>query len=196
MIREIRLFIFLTAALAACRREPPPSAPALSPREKDRAELTLQSRRGWTPEDAPRKLTMLLVSEKTSIRKGEGFRYRLEIRNVGREPVAFEEPAPSFIKDGSLCGSRGYRFYATPPREAERLLPCEPETGAAADSGLDLTLRPGDYLLTRRDGPASPFRTLRTKFRFDTLGTYRVRAVYSAAKLRAVSNPVAMTVVP
>lgn len=195
MTPNIRLGLLLLASLAACRPEPPPPAP--SPREKDRAELTLQSRRGWTPETSPRKLTILLISEKTKVRKGESFRYRLEIRNVGREPVVFKEPAPSFIKDGSLCGSHGYRFYATPPRGTERPLPCEPAAGpATADSGLDLTLRPGDYLLTRRDGPANPFRTLRTKFRFDTLGTYRIRAVYSAAKLRAASNPVAMTVVP
>jgi len=204
---KIRLCLILLASLAACRQEPPPPAPAPTPQEKERAELTLQSRRGWKPEGAPRKLTIQLISEKTKVRKGEGFRYRLELQNVGREPLAFKESPPSFIKGGSLCGDHGYRFYATSPDGTQWHLPCEPEAVPAAvstaapasamppDTGLDQTLRPGDYLLTRPDGLTTRFRTLRTKFRFDALGTYRLRVVYAAPKLRAESNSVALTVV-
>ena len=197
-----RLGLILLPVLASlgCNREPAPPAIVLSPQEKDRAELVLQSRRGWVSENAPRKLTLMLISEKSSVRKGEVSRYRLEIKNVGREPITFKESAPSFIKGGSLCGDHGYRFYVTPPGRTERRLPCEPANAAVTaamppDTGLDQTLRSGDYLLTRPDGLTTRFRTLKTAFRFNRLGIYRLRVVYTDGKLRADSNPVAMTVV-
>ena len=68
------------------------------------------------------------------------------MRNVGREPLPFKETAPSFIKEGSLCGANGFKFYATPPGGRERLLPCKPST-AEPGSGLELTLLPGEYLV-------------------------------------------------
>ena len=65
------------------------------------------------------------------------------------------------------------------------------------ESGLDLTLLPGEYLLTRGAGPADRFRDLQTGFLFETIGTYRIKAVYApAGGLHAVSNTVLLETVP
>lgn len=191
--RVRRLAFAALAALAACGRpsEPPPPETA---EQRDRRELTLQARRDWKPESAGRKMTILLILDKSSIRRGESPRYRLEIRNVGREPLAFREAPPSFIKDGSLCGTEDFRILLKSKR-GEESLPCEPEISPPASSGLDLTLKSGDYLLTRPDGPRDRFRALRAGRRFDSLGRYRLKVVYSAGGLRAASNSVNFSVV-
>ena len=196
MLRPIVAALMLLSPLSGCRPEAPEGAAREeTPREKDRRELTLQSRRGWKPVDAPLRLELQLIAEKSGIVKAAKFRYRLEIKNIGREPVVFKEDAPTFIKDGSLCGSRGYRFYVTPPNGAEMLMACEPPPASApAGAGLEVTLQPGDYLLTRAESPSSRFRDLRTMYRFDRPGTYRVKVVYSAAKRRAQSNTVTFDV--
>lgn len=171
-----------------------PAAP-LTAEQRDRKELSRQPKQEWTPENTPRKLKILLLLDKNRIRKGESFRYRLEMQNLGREPLPFRETAPSFIKDGSLCGRGAFKLYAAPPGGKERLLPCRPaeETG----SGLDLVLQPGEYLLTRGAGPKDHFRELRTKFSFAALGTYTLKAVYAPGDgFRAVSNTVTLEVVP
>jgi hypothetical protein len=202
------LGILLLPLLSSCRNDeaPAPAAP-LSAEQKDRKDLLRQPKQEWKPGSSPRKLNILLLTDKAKIRKGEAFHYRLEMQNVGREPLPFKETAPSFTKDGSLCGSNGYTFYATPPGGKERLLPCTPKTTTAVqtstgpapepESGLDLTLLPGEYLLTRGPGPANRFRDLQTTFHFDALGTYRLKTVFApAGGLRAVSNTVVLEVVP
>lgn len=205
--KQRRLGLLLLPLLVSCGndRAAAPAAP-LTAEQKDRRELLRQPKQEWKPENTPRKLNILLLTDKNKIRKGAAFRYRLEMQNAGREPLSFKETAPSFIKDGSLCGSSGFKFYATPPGGKERLLPCKPRGAAEVqastapakepESGLELDLPSGEYLLTRGSGPASPFRELQTKFRFETLGTYRLRAVYApAGGLRAVSNTVTLEVV-
>lgn len=192
-----RLCLLLLPLLGSCRSEPQPTPAApLTAAQLDRKELVLQPRQEWKAGVAARKLTILLLLDKTSIRTGDAFRYRLEMRNVGREPLPFKETAPSFIKEGSLCGANGFKFYATPPGGRERILPCKPKAPKPG-SGLDLTLLPGEYLLTRSEGPESRFRRLETEFPFETVGTYRLKAVYASADgVRAVSNAVTLTVVP
>lgn len=202
------LALLLLPLLSSCRNDeaPAPEAP-LTSEQKDRKDLLRQPKQEWKPGNAPRKLSILLLTDRAKIRKGEAFHYRLEMQNVGREPIPFKEAAPSFAKYGSLCGSSGYSFHATPPGGKERLLPCKtkaaPDTSARTgpapepESGLDLTLLPGEYLLTRGDGPANRFRDLQTDFTFDALGTYRLKAVYApAGGVRAVSNTVILEVVP
>jgi hypothetical protein len=192
--------------MLSCRNDEAP-APALTAEQKDRKDLLRQPKQDWKPGNAARKLSVLLLTDKAKIRKGEAFHYRLEIQNVGREPLSFKEAAPSFTKDGSLCGSNGYTFYATPPEGKEQTLPCLPKGTEEAqastaparepESGLDMTLAPGDYLLTRGSGPANRFRDLQTSFRFEALGTYRLRAAYAPkGGLRAASNTVVLEVVP
>lgn len=198
------LGLLLLPLLISCRNDEAPATP-LTAEQKDRKDLLRQPKQEWKPENAARKLNVLLLTDKAKIRKGEAFHYRLEMQNVGREPLSFKEAAPSFTKYGSLCGSSGYSFYATPPGGKERLLPCKPTAAANAstgpapepESGLDLALLPGEYLLTRGPVPASRFRDLQTSFLFDALGTYRLKAVYfPAGGLRAVSNTVVLEVVP
>jgi hypothetical protein len=182
------LLLLVLPFLVSCRNEPAP--PPVQP-------LVLQPRPDWKPGDAPRKLNIMLLLDKYKIRKGETFNYRLETQNVGRKPMPFKERAPSFTKDGSLCGSNGFKLYAALSGE-DRLLPCKPAAAPAKDqeSGLDLILQPGDYLLTRGSGPSNRFRGLQTDFRFETVGTYRLKAVYAANGFRAVSNIVQLEVVP
>ncbi len=200
------LGLLLLPLTTSCQNDTAPAAP-LTTEQKDRKDLLRQPKQEWKPGSSTRKLNILLLTDKAKIRKGEAFRYRLEIQNVGREPIPFKEAAPSFTKYGTLCGSSGYSFYATPPRGKERILPCKPKVTADAnaiagpapepESGLDLTLLPGEYLLTRGPVPTNRFRDLQTSFRFDALGTYRLKSVYAPpGGLRAVSNTVVLEVVP
>lgn len=203
-----RLCLILLPLLGACRREPATEpTPPLTAEQQERKQLVLQPKPDWRPEGAARKLNVLLLIDKTIVRTGEPFHYRLEMQNAGGVPLTFKETAPSFIKDGSLCGDASIKFYATPPEGKETLLPCEPKGAAEVrastapaqepESGLELTLQPGEYLLTRGSGPKNRFRRLRTKFPFEALGKYRLKAAYFPADgLRAVSNTVTLEVVP
>lgn len=204
-MRKLPWLFLLLLPFLACRREAPPAA--LTPGQEDRKELLRQPREDWTPGAAGGKLSILLLAERSKIRKGEPFGYRLEMQNAGREPLPVKEDAPSFVKDGSLCGSNAFQLYATPPKGKERLLACKPEDPAEVrpstaparrpPSALDVTLLPGEYLLTRGSGPGKPFRPLETSTGFDALGTYRVKAVYAPeGGVRAESNTVEVEVVP
>ena len=181
----------LILILGACSPAPPeatvvPERPEVS----DRRELVLQPRRGWTPEAQGLKVTILLIGEKSRIKAGEKMRYRVELRNVGGETVVFKEAAPSFIKEGSLCGGLFY-FEAGGWKGKRRGLGCREAFAGAVSSGLNLALRPGEYLLTRRGGDSDRFRDLETSFVF-VRGTYRLRVGY--APLGAVSNTVVLEV--
>jgi hypothetical protein len=179
-------FALAAAALAGCSRKAPESAAV----EREANPLVLEPKEPFVPENVPDKLKIQLISEKSSELSGGKFRYRLEIRNVGSAPVAFKDAAPSFIEDGSLCGKSGFRFLVTPPDGPEQALPCDPSAPAAKGDGLDVTLKPGEYLLTRPESPQNRFRALATSFRFDTLGKYRIRAAYSGQGVTAESNAV------
>lgn len=190
-----RAILLLSAlALASCREQAPaPAEVSPDPKVRDRQELVLQPRRGWAPGEAARRLELKLIAEKSRIRLGEGFGYRLELRNTGREPFVFKEAPPSFMKEGGFCGER-WRFYAKPPRGKEARLTCEAQgTAAPRDSGLDLALAPGEYVITR---PARAFRRLKTSAVFQETGVYRVRVEFVDAKARTKSAPVELEVVP
>lgn len=193
----LRLCLLLLPLAASCRREAPPSARTPTASERDVRDLVRRPKEPWRPEPgAPRRrLSLLLLTDKSKIRKGEAFHYRLEMRNTGLEPLLFKEASPSFVKDGSLCGG-AFSFFATPPRGKERRLPC----ALAADfagAGLDLALDPGDFLLTRGAGAAGGFRDLPAPHAFDALGVHRVRAEYSPPDgPRSASNAVTVEVVP
>jgi len=202
------LGLLLFPLLAACRNEPPPAPAApTTAQEQDRHELLREPGPEWTPGSEKRKLDILLLIDKSRVRKGEPFGYRLEMQNTGREPLAFKEPAPSFTKDGCLCGAGGFKILATPPGGKEFVLPCAPREAAgvkastapaaAPESGLELTLAPGEYLLTRAPSRAIRFRPLLTSARFDALGVWRLKAVYDPeGSFVATSNSVTLEVVP
>lgn len=199
----------LVLLFAACDRQPEsgpaPDSRANTPQEQDRHELTRQPAPDWKPGGEERKLAMLLLIDKTRIRKGDGFGYRVEMQNAGREPLEIKEGAPSFTKDGSLCGRTPFKILVTPPGGRETALPCAPKgavavsTGPAAppESGIELILQPGEYLLTRASGPKNKFRPLLTEMKFDAVGTYRLKAVYDPkGPFSAASNTVDLEVVP
>lgn len=191
-----RLALAALALIAACRREPPAAPAKLTPEQQDRRDLVRRPKGAWTPGAEARRLSILLLTDRAKIRKGERFHYRLELRNEGREPISFIEAAPSFVKDGSLCAG-AFSVLAAPPGGQERALPCAKAADGAPGSPLSLSLPPGDYLLTRGSAGAAGFRDLLTPFAFDSTGTYRLRAVYApAGGPRAESNAVAVEVVP
>ena len=155
--------------------------------KKDRAELVLPPPPGWRPENAKRKLKLTLIPEKTMIRKGEEFRYRLEVQNTGQEPIRFYHDYRAFIKTGDLLSGDYYEFYATTPGGPEqKLLSRSQASGgimplheiffpdsmtiaqkdaallrmsaeANAASVISLTLGPGETMLSR-PYPAPPNR--------------------------------------
>jgi hypothetical protein len=88
------LGLLLLPLLSSCRNDEAPAAP-LTAEQKDRKDLLRQPKQEWKPGSASRKLNVLLLTDKAKIRKGEAFRYRLEMQNVGREPLPFKEAAPS-----------------------------------------------------------------------------------------------------
>lgn len=204
-MRKLPWLFLVLSPLLACRREPPPAA--LTPQQEDRKELLRQPREDWTPSAEGSKLTLLLLAERGKIRKGEAFGYRLEMQNAGRKPVPIKEDAPSFVKDGSLCGSNVFQIHATPPKGKERLLTCKapdaaevrPSTAPARrpPSALDVTLLPGEYLLTRGSAPGKPFRPLETATPLEALGIYKLKAVYAPeGGARTESNTVEVEIVP
>lgn len=200
------LLTVLLLSLAAARVQAAPApAGSDSAAEKDLRELVRQPSKDWQAKHAKPKVNVLLLIDKTKIRKGESFGYRLETQNDGKEPLAFNEPAPSFIKEGSLCGASAFKVYVTPPGGKPGLAPCAPKsavrtsTAAAAEpeTGLALTLQPGEYLLTRPSGPANRFRPLLSALSFDAVGTYAFKVVYEPkGGARSTSNTVTLEVVP
>lgn len=199
------IFLLLSPLFSSCRREPAPAAVTFE--QQDRDELLRQPREDWKPAAPGRRLNMLLLAERGRIRKGEALGYRLEMQNTGGEPLTFKEEAPSFVKDGSLCGMNAFQFYIKPPKGKERPLPCKSQSAAEVQastaaprrppSALDLTLRPGEYLLTRGSAPGKPFRPLETELALDAPGIYRLKAVYSPEDgFRAESNTVEVEIVP
>ncbi|MFA6319031.1 MAG: hypothetical protein WC943_16595, partial [Elusimicrobiota bacterium] len=174
---------------------------------KDRAELVLPPPPGWKSEDIKHKFKLTLIAEKAIIRKGEKFRFRLEIQNVGSEHKYFIETCPSFMKSGVANDSRHLEFFATPPSGQQvKMLGAFPsgdfrftehhfpdhwteeqkiaelkrrQVDSQAACQLNLRLEPGETLVTKPDlPPPNKFRGLGTSFEFDKPGTYRIKAVY------------------
>lgn len=187
----------------------PPAAPnsGATQEASDRAELVLPSPEFWRPESAGRKIKLTLIAEKTTIRAGEKFRYRLEVQNVGEKDIFFHED-PSFIKVGEEAWHGHYRilvkfpdghesplrpvtfhFDALPkPAELNFADMTDTEIDAALEKidarkrtrkTLELYLHPGETLFTRPD-PTLPgsFRDLRIFTDLERPGRYRIRVVY------------------
>lgn len=92
-------------------------------RKAERAEMVRPAPKGFKPDPAARKLKLTLVARDLTIRAEESFWYRLELQNVGREPVKFREE-PSFLKDGRIMSGGQWRFYVLRPNgKKEKILP-------------------------------------------------------------------------
>lgn len=87
---------------------------------RDRRDYIRPSPPGFKPENAARKITLALFAEKEILRKGEPFRYRAELQNVGREEISFYQKI-SFFKTGGIesYNSDGFRLYAIRPGQKE-----------------------------------------------------------------------------
>ena len=164
--------------------------------EKDRAELVLPAPAGWKPENVKRKIRLTLIPEKTLIRKGEKFRYRVEIQNVGQDTLGFYGTASGFIKRGMIEDIPDpFQIYMTPPGGNELRVPREiprhdgvsfrelhfPASMTKAQvhealaqmaiegrarNSLTVNLKPGETLLTRPE-PSPPNRFRELKTRFE-----------------------------
>ena len=73
---------------------------------------------GFKPENVQYKIRLILVPEKSMIRKGEPFRYRLEMQNAGLRPARFFEPHSNFLLGNHFIGEK-YDFYFMPPGSKE-----------------------------------------------------------------------------
>lgn len=83
-----------------------------SKKARYRAELVRPAPAGFKPESVDRKIKITLIPQKTIMRRGERFWYRLEMQNVGREPIDFGG-FPFFDSGNEIYGP--FEFFVTPP---------------------------------------------------------------------------------
>jgi hypothetical protein len=211
MRRIQKVFAALLLFSAACAskdvRQPgvPPAAPSerdqLAAQEaRDRQELVTPAPEGWQPKSTGAQLKLNLFAEKTALRIGDTFRYRLEIQNIGSDDIPFYEN-PSFIKTGADMWTIFFKAYITFPDGKESLLPpplpfadsLPPDNVDETPRKLFLTLHSGETVTTRARPLTDHFRALETGYDFDEPGRYRIRIFYSRpspVELRAESNSV------
>ncbi len=162
---------------------------------KNREEMILPAPGGFRPEGAARKVRLALILEKTSLAAGEEPRFRLELSNVGREPLDYVENDPSVFRWGGLLHSmKSIRFFLVDSkgtrRKMEPALGGRPEAfksrsgeialneeaaGAAANT-FRVRILPGETLRSLGDGdsPSAPFRTMRLRPEFTRRGKYSI----------------------
>lgn len=170
--------------------------------EINQRTMVLPAPPDFRPERTARKVQLRLTLEKPRIRVGENPRFRLELMNVGQEPITYQEYQSSIFKGGSigysmrtihfhLTDRRGKRLDlfpalgrgraapvqyhdATPTSEKEML---ESNAMSAASTSFKVKLRPGETLRSLGDGDSvqEPFRTLRVEEGFENPGTYKLR---------------------
>lgn len=83
--------------------------------EINRRTMVTPAPADFKPEPFARKIRLKLILEKQKIRVGEYPRYRLELTNVARETIVYQELERSiFIKDGGMDDSlKTMRFHLT-----------------------------------------------------------------------------------
>lgn len=196
----------------------PPTAPAArtpSPRPKPkrkkkpappRFELVRPAPRDFVPRPG-RALNLKLIPERAFVSRGRSFWYRLELQNEGREPFLWREDR-SFFEDGFLQNADVQFFVTQPDGRSVRMLPPLDDPGRVESTGIQVTLSPGETLVsrpwayqgrgaTRTESVWGPFRELASRYQFAFLGGYRIKAVLTRPELGTVeSNEVSFEVVP
>ncbi len=99
-------------------RDAAPEADAYRRRREaeDRAELVKPAPPDFKPEGR-RAARLKLIPKSPTMRVGENFWYRLELQNVGREPISLDE-SPSFWKIGNALNNK-VEFRITSPEGKE-----------------------------------------------------------------------------
>lgn len=101
----------------------------------------------FKPEPVARKVRLRLALEKTKIRVGEKLRFRLEMTNVGRDPLDYHEIRSSLFA-GNLLDTVTMSFYLTDSRN--KRVELMPRTGRPSDGGA-----PSEKLVPPRGLPAA-----------------------------------------
>lgn len=83
--------------------------------EENRRTMIIPAPADFKPVDADRKIQLRFYLEKTKIRPREFLKYRIEIMNVGRQAIDYEEFKASLLKYGGLLNSDIIHFYVTDP---------------------------------------------------------------------------------
>jgi hypothetical protein len=84
--------------------------------EEYRRTMIIPPPADFKPEPIARRIRLKLVLEKSKIRRGESPRFRLEMMNVGREAINYQEYSSSlFVKGAGLVDSHVMNIYITDP---------------------------------------------------------------------------------
>lgn len=169
--------------------------------EINQRTMVIPAPAGFKPEPVARKVRLNLVLEKQRIRAGEEPRFRLELTNVGRETITYQEYSSSIFKGGSILYSiHTIRFYlidesgnktklhpalGVGKAEPIRELPptADPEKRmreinalSQASTTFRVRLQPGDTLRSLGDGDsaAEAFRTFQVNGGFKKPGKFRL----------------------
>lgn len=135
---------------------------------------------GFKPEPAARRVRLRLVLEKKRVHSGSFPRFRLELRNVGREPIDYREYAASiFVKHGRIINSPTITFYLTDKlNRRKKLMPVvfHSSGSRASSTSFNVRLRPGETLhsIGDDDNPTGNFKTLDAKGADNAPGVYRL----------------------
>ncbi|MBI5247689.1 MAG: hypothetical protein HY923_10955 [Elusimicrobia bacterium] len=169
--------------------------------EINQRTMVLPASPDFKPEPVARKIRLTLVLEKTKIRTGENPRFRLELTNVGRETIDYQENQSSIFRWGGigysmrtihfyLTDRKGKRLdlfpalgrgrvapvqYNTPPMSDKEML--ESNARGLAANSFKVRLLPGATLRSLGDGDTAqePFRTLLVEEGYEKPGTYRLQ---------------------
>ncbi len=170
--------------------------------EINQRTMVLPAPADFKPEPVARKVRLTLLLEKTKIRAGENPRFRLELMNVGRESIDYQEYESSIFKGGSIGHSmQTISFFLTDrngnsldlipasswgraspvqhhnaaPASEKKML--ESSAKSAASTSFRVKLRPGETLRSLGDGDTvqEPFRTLRVEAGYGKPGTYQLQ---------------------
>lgn len=150
--------------------------------EHHRRTMVTPAPADFKPEPVARKVRLRLVLEKRIINAGAYPRFRLELTNVGRETIDYQEYSPSiFVKNGRMIDSPTIVFFLTDSRKNRKeLMPVVFRSARPTPAGetFRVKLLPGETLhsVGDDDSPVENFKTLDAKGADGTIGKYQLHA--------------------